>query len=1151
MEIIVRGMARIAETGVGLEQARVQLGYDSRQKWHRLCESETASDGSFELCADGEGAELALAKRVSLHVRVVDASDSELARRPCIWRGAFLDWCCVGVPASRCRADDGSGSHGGHGHSHDGSHGHDDGSEHSHSDNLNEQPHSDHSHEHSHSDHPHDHGEHDPRSRCRRIYLKIERMQSYTPVAPDEADHLRYKVDCMRGQGHEDGTIPPTEVEQRRLDAVVYRRYLDAAYTVPDTSPIVVADVNEPPWDRRIPGCVIYADPGERLFIHVLNADDAPHSFHVHGLDYGIDSDGSFPFGVEDHHHHRSDAICPGESWCYVFDVTGDTIGAWPFHDHFMDIDAVVSRGLFGAVIVRDPAAKKADYHVPMFLHRLQGQSDVTRFRFGPLANGDPPVSYTFAAEGTYDYFCEIHPSMTGVVRVTAGGPAVAAVTIIDSPPSFTPNDVTVGPGGTVTWTHAGTQQHTVTDRGTAALPSWCLNGRSFVGNTPTIVARSGKRIRWYVFDLDLSTQWHNFHVHAQRFRRGDERYDTRSLGPAESFVGDTIVPNVILMPIDGCCDCHEEQRMTEKPAEKWRPPTHGRPSATRTMAMAMAMARAVMRAPAVAGHGHGHAGGHKPVLVHDDHCLQLRGEFLFHCHAEMHMMMGMAGLVRAVQDIEATRELKACLGFELPLEQGQGCPDVHMPCMAPSTGAWTSLPDLDMFVVHAAVLPTGRVLLWSGTAEMGYPTVSRVWNPATDARTAQTYAADLFCSGHAWLADGRLLVAGGAPIGAMNQTHIFDPATETWTVTSNMNEARWYPTVLTLPDGRVMAVSGSGASGLEIWDSATSTWTMVAGANRTFPELFPSLHLLPAGGVFYSRCGWNPADMSHRESALLSFTGTNSGAWADLGLLQFPDRQEGMAVMRIDDTVSPPATEVFVLGGGVSGMATDRNPQSLERIDLTNPASATWTRGADMAFPRVNVTAVLLPDGRILAVGGQRNGKWAADPGPVLEAEIYDPAVDTWTTQAPMQHPRQYHSVAVLLPDGRVLVTGGIDPTLGFGPARDQHTMELFSPPYLAAGTRPVITGAPTNTTWGATIAVATSAPGDIASAVLLRPSAITHHTDAGLRRIKLAIAGTNATTVQVRAPSSASVAPPGPWMLFLLDASGIPSEARFIAIH
>ncbi|ASL29122.1 hypothetical protein ACG10_22930 (plasmid) [Azotobacter chroococcum] len=113
---------------------------------------------------------------------------------------------------------------------------------------------------------------------------------------------MRYKIDCMRGPGHEDGTISPNEVELRRFDAVIYRRYFDAAHTVPDTSPLVVADINEPPWDRRIPGCVLYADPGERLFIHVYNADAEPHSFHVHGLDYGIDSDGSFPFGVADHH---------------------------------------------------------------------------------------------------------------------------------------------------------------------------------------------------------------------------------------------------------------------------------------------------------------------------------------------------------------------------------------------------------------------------------------------------------------------------------------------------------------------------------------------------------------------------------------------------------------------------------------------------------------------------------------------------------------------------------------------------------------------------------------------------------------------------------------------------------------------------------
>ncbi|WP_157731532.1 Kelch repeat-containing protein [Azotobacter chroococcum] len=214
---------------------------------------------------------------------------------------------------------------------------------------------------------------------------------------------------------------------------------------------------------------------------------------------------------------------------------------------------------------------------------------------------------------------------------------------------------------------------------------------------------------------------------------------------------------------------------------------------------------------------------------------------------------------------------------------------------------------------------------------------------------------------------------------------------------------------------------------------------------------------------------------MSHRESARLSFTGANNGSWADLGLLQFPDRQEGMAVLRIDDTVSPPATEAFVVGGGVSGVATWRNPQTLERIDLTDPATAAWSRGADMAFPRVNVTVVLLPNGHLLVVGGQRNGKWAADPQPVLEAEIYDPANNVWTTQAPMLHPRQYHSVAVLLPDGRVLVTGGIDPTLGTTPMRDQRSMELFSPPYLGGGSRPSITSAPASATWGAAMSIGT----------------------------------------------------------------------------
>jgi FtsP/CotA-like multicopper oxidase with cupredoxin domain len=83
-----------------------------------------------------------------------------------------------------------------------------------------------------------------------------------------------------------------------------------------------------------VPGTVVYAHPGDRLFIHVLNSDTDPHSFHLHGLSYGIDSDGAWPFGIEASDHRRSDEICPGETWTYTFDITDEMAGAWPFHDH-------------------------------------------------------------------------------------------------------------------------------------------------------------------------------------------------------------------------------------------------------------------------------------------------------------------------------------------------------------------------------------------------------------------------------------------------------------------------------------------------------------------------------------------------------------------------------------------------------------------------------------------------------------------------------------------------------------------------------------------------------------------------------------------------------------------------------------------------
>jgi hypothetical protein len=462
-------------------------------------------------------------------------------------------------------------------------------------------------------------------------------------------------------------------------------------------------------------------------------------------------------------------------------------------------------------------------------------------------------------------------------------------------------------------------------------------------------------------------------------------------------------------------------------------------------------------------------------------------------------------------------------------------------------------LPDLDIFTVHAALLATGRVLLWSGTAEVGDPMVSRVWDPATDSRTAQSYTEDLFCSGHAWLPDGRLLVAGGAPSGSMDSTHIFTPSGTggSWAKVNDMNQARWYPTVLTLPDGRVLAASGSGATGVEVFDG--TNWTLVTGATRNFPELYPSLHQLPSGEIFYSRAGWAMADTGDTQSAYLAFSGPLAGSWTPLAQLQFHDRQEGTAVIQIDTTVTPPTTRLFVIGGGVSGAATARNPQTVETIDLTSIGATTaWgTPALSMNFPRANVNAVLLPDGTVFIVGGQRAGKWAADPQPVLDAEIFNPNASpaTFTVTPPMTFPRQYHSVAVLLPDGRVLCAGGVDPS---NPTeRDQRSMEVFSPPYLDAGARPAINAVPGSATYGSLVGVGTPDPTGVASVVLIRPNSVTHHTDAGHRFIRLPIVATTASGVDVRMPASGMIAPPGPYMLFIVDSDGIPSVAHFISIN
>ena len=469
----------------------------------------------------------------------------------------------------------------------------------------------------------------------RDIYLKIETIPGYSPVEPE--DHVSppiiYRRDCMRNMGHEDGTIPADEVASRRLTALIYREYLDSQYLVPKPDKIIASDINEPAFTCRVPGTVIYAKPGEWLRIHVKNSDNVPHSFHIHGVRYGIDSDGSWPFGTQSTDGRRSDEICPGQTWTYTYHVTDETIGAWPFHDHCRNIGINVNRGLFGGLIVlpekehkqlpyfpfppnfekrlrallkklghqkhskKSPDMKMTSMsmkgtmampmpgpqmpkhghgfdfsdippelvpylvtldelahapqpqpprehllHVPLFYHQMNGARTTPVFQSAPLNPGGIYNSPIFTLAANYNYICGIHgATMSGSVNVQPGGPSTVTVNIVDF--AFIPANVSVGVGGTVTWINNGPSQHSIVERGGDSLSSFCYNGRSFVGNSPTIIAHSGQRIRWYVFNLDLGMMWHNFHPHAQRWQFAKETIDVRSIGPAESFIVETEAP--------------------------------------------------------------------------------------------------------------------------------------------------------------------------------------------------------------------------------------------------------------------------------------------------------------------------------------------------------------------------------------------------------------------------------------------------------------------------------------------------------------------------------------------------------------------------------------------------------------------------------
>ena len=369
-----------------------------------------------------------------------------------------------------------------------------------------------------------------------------------------------------------------------------------------------------------------------------------------------------------------------------------------------------------------------------------------------------------------------------------------------------------------------------------------------------------------------------------------------------------------------------------------------------------------------------------------------------------------------------------------------------------------------------------------------------------------------VFCSGHAFLADGRLFVVGGHiqnSVGLPNAS-AYDSFANLWTSAPNMNAGRWCPTATRLANGDMLVVSGNvdGTIGEnllpQVFQVGSDTWRDLTNAQISL-DLYPRMHLAPNGKVFNSA--------------------PRAGAWtmvANRSVNVY--RDYGSSVMYDDG-------KILVMGGG------DPPTNTAEVIDL-NASTPAWRSVASMAFARRQLNATILPDGKLLVTGGTSGPGFNNPNTPVFAAEMWDPTTENWTTMASAQIPRIYHSGAVLLPDGRLLTTGGN----GF------TQTEIYEPPYLFKGVRPTITSAPGSVGYGQTFFVATPDATNITQVTWIALSSTTHSFNMNQRINRLNFSRV-AGGLNVVAPSNANFAPPGHYMLFILNGNGVPSVARIHA--
>jgi len=489
------------------------------------------------------------------------------------------------------------------------------------------------------------------------------------------------------------------------------------------------------------------------------------------------------------------------------------------------------------------------------------------------------------------------------------------------------------------------------------------------------------------------------------------------------------------------------------------------------------------------------------------------------------------------------------CILAQSGFAQGKS-PAVQPPALS-TVGQWAApvyfCPAKPCVVgVNAALMYTGKVLLYYYPPNPDSGSQALVLDPVTGKITwvSLTVLRNIFCSGLSILPDGRVMVTGGViPTGSQPHVHsevvnnfgttttiLFDPATLTWTLGQDMLYARWYPTMIELTDGTELESTGMSEVGLlqktmETYNYDTGGWTALpTSANMPNVANYPyaRMSLMPTGNVLLAA----PSAQTYQFNP-------TTNAWSFVAANNFGDRYFAAHVLL------PGQEKVLVAGGSPSKLNGGGSATNTAEIIDMSAATPSWSYTGSMTYPRYNENLVLLADGSVLAVGGGGGGGQYVNP--VLQPELYNPTTGQWTVVASQAIQRTYHSTAMLLPDGRVLSSGSDNGET------TQLTYEIYSPPYLFKGARPRIKSAPTALTYGATFNISTPDASTITRVAMVRPSATTHANDFDQRYVDLTFSVSNGS-LRVTAPANGSIAPPGYYMLVIVNSNGVPSVMPFL---